>query len=245
MAENKLILSACLTGAMTPKEICPNLPITPEEIAADAVACIKAGASIIHIHVRDKDARFTMETEYFVQAVDAVKASCDSLGEVHALCIDLIPYSFINGTGKCVNIFRMCLEPGTCLLTALLVKGLYIHKFCPVKHLFSLSHKFLDILDSLPPGTVAHILLGQLSPEFRDCAEAMTVHPVFQHAVHRGNDAKILYGGGADLDSAGACKQHLDHSLAAVDSCSGSQIKADLRAHEGNPSQALCILIST
>lgn len=80
MAENKLILSACLTGAMTPKEICPNLPITPEEIAADAVACIKAGASIIHIHVRDKDARFTMETEYFVQAVDAVKAACQREG---------------------------------------------------------------------------------------------------------------------------------------------------------------------
>lgn len=69
----KVIISACLTGAMTSKQACPSLPITPAEIASDAVACVKAGASILHIHVRDGNAQFTMETEYFVQAVDAIK----------------------------------------------------------------------------------------------------------------------------------------------------------------------------
>lgn len=73
---NKLIISACLTGAMTPKAACPNLPVTPEEIATDAVACIKAGASIIHIHVRNEQCQFTMETRYFVNAVNAVRDAC-------------------------------------------------------------------------------------------------------------------------------------------------------------------------
>lgn len=71
----KLIISACLTGAMTSKSACPNLPVTPDEIAADAAACVRAGASVIHIHVRDEEQRFTMETKYFVDAVDAVKAA--------------------------------------------------------------------------------------------------------------------------------------------------------------------------
>ena len=31
----------------------PNVPITPEEIAADVAACLAAGASVIHLHARD------------------------------------------------------------------------------------------------------------------------------------------------------------------------------------------------
>lgn len=76
MSTDKLIISACLTGAMTPKAACPNLPVTPEEIAADTVACVKAGASIVHIHVRNEQHQFTMETQYFVDAVNAVRDTC-------------------------------------------------------------------------------------------------------------------------------------------------------------------------
>ena len=40
---NKVIITAALTGAMTPKELNENIPLTPEEIAADAYKCWKAG----------------------------------------------------------------------------------------------------------------------------------------------------------------------------------------------------------
>lgn len=73
--KNKLIISACLTGAMTSKSACPNLPVTPDEIAVDAAACVRAGASVVHIHVRDEKQCFTMETRYFVDAVEAIKAA--------------------------------------------------------------------------------------------------------------------------------------------------------------------------
>jgi uncharacterized protein (DUF849 family) len=33
----------------------PHLPVTPDEIVSDAVAAAEAGASIVHIHVRDPD----------------------------------------------------------------------------------------------------------------------------------------------------------------------------------------------
>ena len=43
----KIIITAALCGAGTTKKQTPYVPITPEEIAADAVACAKAGASIM------------------------------------------------------------------------------------------------------------------------------------------------------------------------------------------------------
>ena len=44
-----VIIEAAINGA-TKKAANPNVPITPEEIAADALACIDAGASVIHCH---------------------------------------------------------------------------------------------------------------------------------------------------------------------------------------------------
>ena len=73
---NKVIISAALTGAMTPKSVCPGIPVTPEEIAKDTVACAKAGASIVHVHVRDENYNFTMETQLFEDAFLAIKEEC-------------------------------------------------------------------------------------------------------------------------------------------------------------------------
>ncbi len=45
-----VIIEAAING-MTPRTRNPHVPITPEEIAEDALACIEAGASIIHHHI--------------------------------------------------------------------------------------------------------------------------------------------------------------------------------------------------
>ena len=66
MKSNKLFICAALTGAVTPKAKSPNHPITTEEIAADVVKCAKAGAAIVHLHGRDKDANFLIEQEPFI-----------------------------------------------------------------------------------------------------------------------------------------------------------------------------------
>ncbi|MBQ9663025.1 MAG: 3-keto-5-aminohexanoate cleavage protein [Oscillospiraceae bacterium] len=68
----KLIITAALLGNGTTKEMNPAVPYTPEEIARDAVACVKAGASIIHIHVRDDEGHASMETHRFAEAHSAV-----------------------------------------------------------------------------------------------------------------------------------------------------------------------------
>lgn len=78
----KIIITAALNGVGTTKEQTPYVPISPEEIACDAVACGKAGASIIHIHARDRDGKNTMETSRFIEIVklvreEAAKANVD------------------------------------------------------------------------------------------------------------------------------------------------------------------------
>lgn len=72
----KLIITAALCGAGTMKSQTEYVPVTPGEIAADAVACAKAGASIIHFHVRDNEGKNTMDTERFVKVIDLVREEC-------------------------------------------------------------------------------------------------------------------------------------------------------------------------
>ncbi len=69
----KIIITAALCGAGTTKKQTEYVPVTPEEIANDAIACAKAGASIVHIHVRDEKGANTMETDRWVEVVNTVR----------------------------------------------------------------------------------------------------------------------------------------------------------------------------
>jgi uncharacterized protein (DUF849 family) len=69
----KLMIQSCLCGAGTTKAQNPAVPITAEEIAKDSVECVKAGASILHIHCRDEDGANTMEPEIFKVWVGAIR----------------------------------------------------------------------------------------------------------------------------------------------------------------------------
>lgn len=73
MPRKKLIITAALCGAGTMKSQTPHVPVTPEEIAADAVACAQAGAAVIHIHVRDDAGKNTMQTDRFCHVVGLVR----------------------------------------------------------------------------------------------------------------------------------------------------------------------------
>ena len=52
---DKVVLSCAVTGAIHTPTMSPHLPVTPEEIAAEAIAAAEAGASIVHVHVRDPE----------------------------------------------------------------------------------------------------------------------------------------------------------------------------------------------
>lgn len=73
---SKTILTCALTGSVTPPKNHPGLPITPEEIANSGLDAAKAGAAVIHIHVRDPETGApSMEPKYYKEVVDRVRDS--------------------------------------------------------------------------------------------------------------------------------------------------------------------------
>lgn len=73
----KVILTAALTGAVTPKDLNPHIPLTPQEIANDAYECWKAGAAVVHLHMRDENGIGTMNKERFKETFHLIRDRCD------------------------------------------------------------------------------------------------------------------------------------------------------------------------
>ncbi|MBS7228088.1 MAG: 3-keto-5-aminohexanoate cleavage protein [Eubacteriales bacterium] len=73
---DKLIITACICGAEVTKEHNPAVPYTVEEIANEAYGAYKAGASIIHLHVRYDDGTPTQDVERFRECFEAIRAKC-------------------------------------------------------------------------------------------------------------------------------------------------------------------------
>jgi len=50
---SKVIISCAVTGAVHTPTTSPHLPLTPEEIARQAIEAAQAGAAVLHLHARD------------------------------------------------------------------------------------------------------------------------------------------------------------------------------------------------
>jgi len=72
----KLIITAAISGAEVTKNQNPNVPYTVEEIAREAESAYKAGASIIHLHVREDDGTPTQSKERFKECIEAIRNRC-------------------------------------------------------------------------------------------------------------------------------------------------------------------------
>ena len=74
MAE-PVIITAALVGAELTRENTPYLPLTPEEIAAEARSAYDAGAAMVHIHARDAEGAPTQDLEDYRRIIEAVRIS--------------------------------------------------------------------------------------------------------------------------------------------------------------------------
>lgn len=79
MNNNPLIISCAMTGTQTPKSKNSNVPVTPAEIAKDCYEAWKAGAAIVHLHMRDDNQVGTMDPERFAETVRLIREykDCD------------------------------------------------------------------------------------------------------------------------------------------------------------------------
>ncbi len=70
---DKMIISTAITGAFFTPEINPNQPITPDQIREEARQCAAAGASTVHIHVRDDAGFNTLDVGRFKEVIDPLR----------------------------------------------------------------------------------------------------------------------------------------------------------------------------
>src|SRR3954452_1356434 len=71
------LITVAPTGAESAKADVPALPVTLEELVQTAAECETAGAAVIHVHVRDDDARPTLDPSRLRDTVQAVRAATD------------------------------------------------------------------------------------------------------------------------------------------------------------------------
>jgi uncharacterized protein (DUF849 family) len=73
-----IYVKACINGARTPDQH-PNLPVTPDQLAAAAVAAHEAGARAVHMHPKTADGKDSLEPAAVDAAVAAVRAAAPGL----------------------------------------------------------------------------------------------------------------------------------------------------------------------
>ena len=79
-AANKVIITCAVTGAIHTPSMSPYLPVTPDEIASEAIAAAEAGAAILHLHARDPETGKPDQTpEAFARFLPRIKQATDAV----------------------------------------------------------------------------------------------------------------------------------------------------------------------
>lgn len=78
--QNKIIITAAVTGATHTPSLSPYFPTTPEQIIEDAVKAHEAGAAVVHVHARNpEDGKPTPDIGIMKQIVSTIKKQCDAV----------------------------------------------------------------------------------------------------------------------------------------------------------------------
>src|ERR1700693_4725394 len=73
---SKVMIACAVTGSADTPGKNPAVPVTPAQIAQSALDAAKAGAAIVHIHVRDpQTTRPSMDGALYREVVDRIRAS--------------------------------------------------------------------------------------------------------------------------------------------------------------------------
>ncbi len=70
-----MIINLAPTGAVADASKNPHVPLTQDAILADVVACVRAGVSMVHLHVRDDAGKPSAEAARFRGLISAIRAT--------------------------------------------------------------------------------------------------------------------------------------------------------------------------
>jgi 3-keto-5-aminohexanoate cleavage enzyme len=81
MSWNKdpVVLTVAVTGADVFRENNPNIPYTTAEIADSSIEAAQAGATVVHLHVREDDGTPSGRPELFKDVMERIRAGSDLL----------------------------------------------------------------------------------------------------------------------------------------------------------------------
>ena len=77
MTSAATMITVAPTGAETAKSDAPALPVTLDELVGTAGDCQQSGAALIHVHIRDDEARPTLDLARLRDTVTALRESTD------------------------------------------------------------------------------------------------------------------------------------------------------------------------
>jgi 3-keto-5-aminohexanoate cleavage enzyme len=77
MPDNKVIITVAQTGALVNKQMNPNVPEQPDEIAQSAYDCYNEGAAVVHIHARNPDGSTTGSSSIFSEIHQKIRRKCN------------------------------------------------------------------------------------------------------------------------------------------------------------------------
>ncbi|CAN5803213.1 3-keto-5-aminohexanoate cleavage protein [soil metagenome] len=76
----KVIISCAVTGSIHTPTMSPHLPVTPDQIAENAIGAAEAGAAIVHLHAREPETgRPTQDPEAYKRFLPQIKDGCDAI----------------------------------------------------------------------------------------------------------------------------------------------------------------------
>ena len=67
-----ILIAVAPNGARLTKEDHPALPLTADELAQEAKACMEAGAGMMHLHVRDNLGHHSLSVDYYQDAITRI-----------------------------------------------------------------------------------------------------------------------------------------------------------------------------
>ena len=76
---NPVVLTVAVTGADVFRENNPNIPYTTAEIADSSIEAAAAGATVVHLHVREDDGTPSGRPELFKDVIERIRAGSDLL----------------------------------------------------------------------------------------------------------------------------------------------------------------------
>jgi len=78
--QSKVIITCAVTGAIHTPTMSPHLPLTPAQIAEQAIEAAQAGAAILHLHARDpQDGRPSADPDVFAQFLSPIKQATNAV----------------------------------------------------------------------------------------------------------------------------------------------------------------------